>query len=183
MLDAIMENFFITIEKLEDSMEELTIEAKTNYKADIIAKVEQFRETLNYLKRSILPLKDALYNLKNVEEDDEYEGIGKTSYAFFGRLHQKSLELLDQVEYDLNSLESVSNYHYSAQSQRMNQIMKTLTIYSVIFMPITFIVGVYGMNFDNMPELHTENGYYFALAVMAFITIVMIIYFKKKDWF
>ena len=124
-----------------------------------------------------------MFNLKNVEEDDEYEGIRKTSYTFFTRLYQKSLELLDQVEYDLNSLESVSNYHYSAQSQRMNQIMKTLTIFSVIFMPITFIVGVYGMNFDNMPELHTEDGYYVALGVMVVITIIMIIYFKKKDWF
>lgn len=183
MLDAIMENFFITIEKLEDNIEDLTIEAKTNYKSDVIAKVEKIRENLSYLKRSITPLKEALYNLKSVEEDDEYEGIRRTSYTFFGRLHQKSLELLDQVEYDLNSLESVSNYHYSAQSQRMNQIMKTLTIYSVIFMPITFIVGVYGMNFDNMPELHAQNGYYIILGIMIAITIVMIIYFKVKDWF
>ncbi len=183
MLDAIMENFFITLEKMEDNIEELIIEAKTNYKADIIAKVEKLRETLSYLKRSITPLKDALYNLKSVEEDDEYEGIRQTSYTFFTRLHQKSLELLDQVEYDLNSLESVSNYHYSAQSQRMNQIMKTLTIYSVIFMPITFIVGVYGMNFDNMPELHAQNGYYMIVGLMIVITLVMIIYFKVKDWF
>ncbi|KAF2516273.1 magnesium/cobalt transporter CorA [Flavobacterium salilacus subsp. salilacus] len=183
MLDAIMENFFITIEKMEDNIEALIIEAKTNYKADIIAKVEKLRETLSYIKRSITPLKDALFNLKNVEQDDVYQGIRKTSYTFFARLHQKSLELLDQVEYDLNSLESVSNYHYSAQTQRMNQIMKTLTIYSVIFMPITFIVGVYGMNFDNMPELHTENGYYVIISVMVAITLIMVIYFKIKDWF
>jgi magnesium transporter len=65
----------------------------------------------------------------------------------------------------------------------MNQIMKTLTIFSVIFMPLTFIVGVYGMNFDNMPELRTENGYYWVLAIMGFTAVCMIIYFKKKDWF
>lgn len=183
MLDAIMENFFITIEKFEGNIEELGAEAKKNYKADIIAKVEKLRENLSYLKRSILPLKDALYNLKNIQDDDQYEGIHKTSRSYFARLYQKSLELLDQVDYDLNSLESVSNYHYSAQSQRMNQIMKTLTIFSVIFMPITFIVGVYGMNFENMPELHTENGYYYALGAMALITMVMVIYFKIKDWF
>jgi magnesium transporter len=183
MLDAIMENFFITIEKFEGSIEELATEAKKNYKADIIAKVEKLRENLSYLKRSVLPLRDALYNLKDIEDDDQYEGIHKTSRAYFARLYQKSLELLDQVDYDLNSLESVSNYHYSAQSQRMNQIMKTLTIFSVIFMPITFIVGVYGMNFDNMPELHSQNGYYYALGAMALITVVMVIYFKVKDWF
>ncbi|AXG75273.1 magnesium and cobalt transport protein CorA [Flavobacterium arcticum] len=183
MLDAIIENFFITIEKYEGSIEQLTLEAKTNYKADIITKVERMREDLNYLKRAISPLKEALYNLRNAEEDGEFEVINVNSYTFFTRLHHKSLELLDQVEYDLNSLESISNFHYSAQGQRMNEIMKTLTIYSAIFMPITFIVGVYGMNFENMPELHAENGYYIILGLMIVITVVMIIYFKVKDWF
>lgn len=183
MLDAIIENFFITIEKYEERIEKLTIEAKTNYKADIITKVEKIREDLNYLKRAINPLKEALYNIRNVEEDADFQVINKSSYAFFARLHHKSMELLDQVEYDLNSLESISNFHYSAQGQRMNEIMKTLTIYSVIFMPITFIVGVYGMNFENMPELHTQYGYYVALGAMAVITVIMVIYFKLKDWF
>ena len=84
---------------------------------------------------------------------------------------------------DYLRLDSASNFHFSAQSQRMNQIMKTLTIFSVIFMPLTFIVGVYGMNFDNMPELHEKDGYYWALGIMVFIAICMTIYFKKKDWF
>lgn len=183
MLDAVMENFFITIEKYEDRVEDLAIEAKSNYEAGFIAKIEKNRENLNYLKRSINPLKESLYNLKTVEEDEEYHIILKTSRMYFARLHQKSLELLDHIEYNLNSLESVSNFHYSAQSQRMNEIMKTLTIFSVIFMPITFIVGVYGMNFDNMPELHTQNGYFIVLAVIVVIATVMTIYFKSKKWF
>ena len=61
--------------------------------------------------------------------------------------------------------------------------MKTLTIVSVIFMPLTFVVGVYGMNFDNMPEIHTQNGYYVVMVVMSVIALLMIAYFKKKDWF
>lgn len=183
MLDAIMENFFVTIEKYEEEIEAITVKARNNYKADVIAETEKIRENLNYIKWSVYPLKEALLDLKSVESDEAFEAIRKSSYAFFGRLHQKSMEMLDKAEQDLNSLESVSNYHYAAQSQRMNQIMKTLTIFSVIFMPITFIVGVYGMNFDNMPELHTENGYYIALGIMVVITVGMIIYFKVKDWF
>lgn len=183
MLDAIMENFFVTIEKHEDRIEALGVEAKNNYEPDFIARIEKSRENLNYLKRSINPLREALYNLKNVEEDEEYQNINKPNHTFFARLHQKSLELLDQVEYDLNTLESASNFHFSAQSQRMNQIMKTLTIFSVIFMPITFIVGVYGMNFGNMPELRHPNGYFITWGVMAFIAIGMVIYFKNKKWF
>lgn len=183
MLDAVMENFFITIEKYEDRIEDLAIEAKNNYDAGFIANIEKNRENLNYLKRSINPLKESLYNFKAVEEDEEYHVVLKSSRMYFARLHQKSLELLDHIEYNLNSLESVSNFHYSAQNQRMNQIMKTLTIFSVIFMPVTFIAGIYGMNFDNMPELHTKNGYFIALAVMVVIATVMTGYFKSKKWF
>lgn len=183
LLDAIMENFFITIERFEDRVEALH-DGKVSNRSDFISGIEKSRDELNYIKRSVTPLRDALYNLKSTkDEDEEYETIRKSSHTYFARLHQKCLEMLDQVDYDLTSLESASNFHFSAQSQRMNQIMKTLTIFSVIFMPLTFIVGVYGMNFDNMPELRTENGYYWVLASMAFIAICMTIYFKKKDWF
>lgn len=182
MLDAIMENFFMTIERYEDDIEKLA-DTKSNYKSDFIAAIEKHRDDLNYLKRSITPLREALNNLKSVKEDEEIETIRKSTHTYFARLHQKCLEMLDQIEYDLVSLDSASNFHFSAQSQRMNQIMKTLTIFSVIFMPLTFIVGVYGMNFDNMPELRTENGYYWVWTTMIIITICMVYYFKRKDWF
>ncbi|MFD2603587.1 magnesium/cobalt transporter CorA [Flavobacterium suzhouense] len=183
MLDAIMENFFVTIERFEDKVEALH-DGKISGGENFITGIEKSRDELNYIKRSINPLRDALYNLKSAkDEDDEYETIRKSTHVFFARLHQKCLEMLDQIDYDLTSLDSASNFHFSAQSQRMNQIMKTLTIFSVIFMPLTFIVGVYGMNFDNMPELRTENGYFWVWGIMVFTTICMVIYFKKKDWF
>ncbi|RZJ76156.1 MAG: magnesium/cobalt transporter CorA [Flavobacterium sp.] len=183
MLDAIMENFFITIENYEDSIEELSVQSKTKHQKDFIVNIERIRENLHYLKRSITPLREALYNLKSVKEDEEFENITKSNHTFFARLHQKCLELLDQIEYDMTSLDSASNFHFASQSQRMNQIMKTLTIFSVIFMPLTFIVGVYGMNFDNMPELRTENGYYIVWGVMLFIAFGMAVYFRRKRWF
>lgn len=183
MLDAIMENFFITIERFEDRVEALH-DGKITGKSDFITGVEKSRDELSYIKRAINPLRDALYNLKSSkDEDDDYDTIRKPTEAYFARLHQKCLEMLDQIDYDLTSLESASNFHFSAQSQRMNQIMKTLTIFSVIFMPLTFIVGVYGMNFDNMPELRTANGYFWVWGIMIVTTIGMVIYFKKKDWF
>jgi magnesium transporter len=183
MLDAIMENFFITIERFEDKIEKLMTEAKSESERNFIPGIERNRDNLNYLKRSINPLREALYNLKSIEEDEEYDVINKPNHTFFARLHQKSLELLDQIEYDLTALDSVSNFYFAAQGQRMNQIMKTLTIFSVIFMPLTFIAGVYGMNFDNMPELRTDNGYFITLVAMAVIGIAMTIYFKRKHWF
>ncbi|HRZ32383.1 MAG TPA: magnesium/cobalt transporter CorA [Flavobacterium sp.] len=183
MLDAVMENFYITIEKYEELIEQLQIESKVNEKQDVLVRIEKCREDLNYLKRSIIPLKDSLYNLKSIQDDDDFNGIEKSNFTFFARLHQKSLELLDQIDYDMNSLDSSSSFYFSAQSHRMNEIMKTLTIVSVIFIPLTFIVGVYGMNFENMPELKKPNGYFFTLAGMFILVMGMIFYFKRKKWF
>lgn len=183
MLDAIMENFYITIENYEDRIEALMVEAKSNHRQDVLVRIENNRENLNYLKRAIIPLRDALFSLKSFQDDNEYDGIEAANYTFFARLHQKCLELLEQIDYDLNSLDSASHFHFSAQSQRMNEIMKTLTVVSVIFMPLTFIVGVYGMNFDYMPELRWKYGYFEVLTLMFLLVVGMLIYFKKKKWF
>ncbi len=183
MLDAVMENFYITIEKYEDIIEHLQIEAKTNESQDVLIRIEKCGEDLNYLRRSIIPLKDSLFNLKSMKDDNDFNGIEKSNYTFFSRLYQKSLELLDQVDYDISSLESASSFYFSAQGHRMNEIMKTLTIVSVIFIPLTFIVGVYGMNFENIPELKAPNGYFITLGAMLLLVLVMIYYFKRKKWF
>lgn len=183
MLDAIMENFFITLENYEGRIEDIVSRSKVNPKLDIITDIEKTKDNLVFLKRAIMPLRDALFSLKSARDEDEYETIRKYSHTFFARLHQKCLELLDQMEYDLASLDSASNFHFSAQSQRMNQIMKTLTIFSAIFLPLTFIVGIYGMNFEHMPELESQNGYYIVWGIMGAIALAMVIYFKKKDWF
>lgn len=183
MLDAIMENFYITIENYEDRIEALMVESKTNHRQEILVRIENNRENLNYLKRAIIPFRDALFSLKSFQDDNEYDGIESVNYTFFARLHQKCLELLEQIDYDLNSLDSASHFHFSAQSQRMNEIMKTLTVVSVVFIPLTFVVGIYGMNFDNMPELRWKYGYFEVLAGMFLLVVGMIIYFKKKKWF
>ena len=183
LLEAVMENFYITIESNETAIEQLMIEAKNNHKSVVLEMIERERESLSFLKRAIIPLRDALFNLKSIRQDEEFDGIEEVNYTFFARLHQKSLEILEQIEYDINTLESASNIFFSSQSQRMNQIMKTLTIFSVIFMPLTFIVGVYGMNFENMPELKSENGYFIVLGVMFLTVVGMVYYFKRKHWF
>jgi magnesium transporter len=182
MLDAVMENFYITIEKYEELIDQLQTESKVNEKQDVLVRIEKCREDLNYLKRSIIPLKDSLYNLKSIQDDDDFNGIEKSNFTFFARLHQKSLELLDQIDYDMNSLDSSSSFYFSAQSQRMNEIMKVLTVVSSIFIPLTFIAGVYGMNFDVMPELRHPSGYFVCLATMAMIAMGMVVYVKRNRW-
>lgn len=183
LLDAVMENFYITIEDEEDNIEELIDMTKKGADPIILEKIENHRDNFNFLKRSIVPLRDSLYYLKTIKDDDTNELIQKDTFNFFIRLHQKSLELLEQIESDMSSLESASNFYFSEQSRKMNEIMKTLTIISAIFIPLTFIVGVYGMNFDYMPELRTRNGYFVVMGCMFLLVIALIIYFKKRRWF
>lgn len=183
LLEAIMENFFITLEHFEETIESLISESKISDKQNILVDIEKNRDNLNFIKKSLTPFRDALFNLKSIHDDDEFDGIDKANYSFFARLHQKSLEIIEQIDYDINSLESASNFYFASQSHKMNEIMKILTAVSVIFMPLTFVAGIYGMNFENMPELHWKYGYFEVLAGMALLFIIMVFYFKRKNWF
>ena len=183
LLDAIIENFYITIEKEEDKVETLIDISKSSNDKNVLEQIEKHRDNFNFLKRSIVPLRDSLYSIKGMKEDEALNVIEKVNYTYFDRLHQKCLELLEQIEYDLTKLESASNFYFSAQSHKMNEVMKTLTVVSVFFMPLTFVVGVYGMNFDNMPELHWKYGYFIIMGLMIILLAGMIIYFKKKKWY
>ena len=183
LLDAIMENFYITLESEEDNIEELIDLTKNSTDPIILEKIEKHRDNFNFLKRSIIPLRDSLYDIKSIKDDNVFNVIEAENFTFFTRLHQKSLELLEQIESDMSSLHSASDYYFSAQSHKMNEIMKTLTVVSAIFIPLTFIVGVYGMNFKYMPELEYENGYYIVVGMMVLIVLGMLFYFKRRRWY
>lgn len=183
LLDAIIENFYITIEAKENKIEELLALSKVSDDPFIMQDIEKAREIFHLLKRSVIPLRDALYTIKTIKDDDELNFIEPSNFVYFGRLHQKTLELIEQIEYDMNALDSASNFFYTAQSHRMNEVMKILTVISSVFMPLTFIAGIYGMNFDNLPELHWKYSYFFVLGIMFLIVLSMIYYFKKKKWF
>lgn len=183
LLDAVMENFYITLENEEDKVEELINLSKESTDPIILEKIEKHRDNFHFLKRSIIPLRESLYNIKSIKDDNVFNAIETENFTFFSRLHQKSLELLEQIDSDMSSLESASNFFFSAQTHKMNEIMKTLTIVSAIFIPLTFIVGVYGMNFENLPELKYQYGYQTVMGFMFLIVVGMIIYFKKRRWF
>lgn len=184
LMDSLTDSFFTTLDWIEDKVETVLLDAKTSYQKSILVQIEEYTQELQDIKRAIIPFREVLHNLILQHDRRESECIiSKSSMLFFGRLQYKANEILDQIEYNLNKLDSATNYFFSAQSNRMNEIMKVLTIVSVIFIPLTFIVGVYGMNFDNMPELKSVNGYYYTMAVMLIIVFVMLAYFKWKKWF
>jgi magnesium transporter len=183
LLDTIIENFFITIENEENKIETLINQIQQSTVHNALIHIEKHRDNFNFLKRSIIPLRDSLYSIKSIKDDNVFNVISDENFSFFDRLHQKTLEILDQIEYDLSTLDSASNFYFSNQSHKMNEVMKTLTVVSVIFMPLTFIVGVYGMNFKYMPELELQNGYYIVVGIMILLAIFMAVYFKWKKWF
>ncbi|EHO10066.1 magnesium/cobalt transporter CorA [Myroides odoratimimus] len=184
LLDSLMESYFVTLDLIEDNVEQILLEARTKYHKQILVSIEEYTQQLQEVKRAIIPLREVLYNLKTQHDKKNVESqISRNSIVFFDRLQYKSYEMLDQIDYNLNKLDSATNYYFSSQSNRMNEIMKVLTIVSVVFIPLTFIVGVYGMNFENMPELKTENGYFYTLWVMLGLVVLMISYFKWRKWF
>ncbi|SDH49228.1 magnesium/cobalt transporter CorA [Myroides phaeus] len=184
LMESLMDSFLTVLDVVEDGVEAVLIDAKTQYQRRTLVNIEGYTQELQDIKRAIIPLREVLYSLKTQHDKGNTDCIiSKSSMVFFERLQFKSVELLDQIEYNLNKLDSATNFFFSAQSNRMNEIMKVLTIVSVIFIPLTFIVGVYGMNFENMPELKFENGYYWTLGGMFALVIVMILYFKWRKWF
>lgn len=183
LLDAVIENFYITIEDEEDKLEEIMTLSKSSADPNVLIRIEKHRDNFNFLKRSIVPLRDSLTGIKSLKDDPICNVINKDSYVYFSRLHQKSLELLEQIESDMGMLESASNFFFSSQGHKMNEIMKTLTIVSAIFIPLTFIAGIYGMNFEYIPELQYHNGYFVIIGVMIVLVLGMIAYFKKIKWF
>jgi len=183
LLDAIMENFYITIENEEMKIDELINLTKNNAGPIVLERIEQHRDNFNFLKRAITPIRDSLYDIKSMKDDNVFNAIEEDNFSFFSRLHQKSLELLEQIDSDMSTLHSASDFYFSAQSHSMNEIMKTLTVVSAIFIPLTFIVGVYGMNFKHMPELEYEYGYYTVIGIMILMVMGMLFYFKKRHWF
>jgi magnesium transporter len=101
---------------------------------------------------------------------------------YFIELKDTCASLIDEIDAQTKMLEGVANLYFASQGQRMNEIMKVLTIVSAIFIPLTFIAGVYGMNFENMPELKMKNAYFVVVGVMIITGILLFLYFIKKGW-
>jgi magnesium transporter len=138
--------------------------------------VEKRKQELFNFKRATISLKDTIIKIEKIDIDG-------SDTKYFGELKEQTNNLISNIDFELQELESKINLIFSIQGHRLNEVMKTLTILSVIFIPLTFLAGIYGMNFVNIPELKSKNGYFLLLAVMAFVTVISVWYFKRKKWF
>jgi magnesium transporter len=134
---------------------------------------------LNFLRRNISPAKEVILTLSKLES----EFIFESTYLHFQELRDNINQATDSSDSYREILTDQLNLYHTSISTKLNDIMKFLTIFSVIFIPLTFIAGIYGTNFDNVPELHFRYSYYIMWAVMILVAFIMLIYFKKRNWF
>jgi magnesium transporter len=144
----------------------------------IFKEIEIEKRRLIELRKIVQPMRDVTMQLEHSESDL----LDQTNFYYFSNLKSSCLSALEEIDANKQILEGMSNLFYAAQGQRMNEIMKMLTVVSSLFIPLTFIVGVYGMNFDYMPELKWKSGYFIIWGIMLFVILGLMIYFTKKGW-
>jgi magnesium transporter len=174
ILDTVVDNYISTNETLLAQIEHVEHIILTNPTEGTLHRILALRKEVIDLKRGIDPLKEAI-NTMSREMDDE---INKYYRDLYDHIIYESENLSMYREMIVNLMD----LYHSTLSVKMNQVMKVLTIITTIFVPLTFIVGIYGMNFDNMPELHDTNGYFMVLGAMGLLVIGMLIYFRRKKW-
>lgn len=178
LLDSIVDNYFVTIEHFGDIIEELEIELLENPSDEILPRLHEVRRQASYLRRSVFPLRETVSRFEKLE----VSFMNKETKLFIRDLHDHTVQVIETVTVFKDAVGGLLDLYMSSVSNRMNNVMKVLTIVSTIFIPLTFIAGVYGMNFTNMPELEYKYGYLITMITMAILTLLMIFYFKRKKW-
>ena len=178
MLEAIIDNYYEVLEQITNTISELEVRILHNSKSETLKLIELQKRKLGELRKIVIPLKEATSQL----EKSHSSLIKKENHYYFTDLRENCLSVLEEIDSNKQILDGMTNLYYAIQGQKMNEIMKLLTIVSTIFIPLTFIVGVYGMNFKYMPELDYKYGYFITLFAMITLVISLIVYFRKNKW-
>ena len=179
LIDQLVDDYFPIIYQIEDRLNEIEDEEGHKTYGTLMNEVFGIRSDLLKLRRTIIPMRDLLYRIVNTNMMKS----DANRQAYFNDIYDHLLKLTEIVESNRDMTADLRDSYQTLNSNRMNAIMMTLTIVSTIFIPLTFIVGVYGMNFDNMPELHWKYGYFGVLIFMGLLVSGMLLWFKHKGWF
>jgi magnesium transporter len=178
LIDAVVDQYFPLSEELGESIESMEEEVLTAPSRDKLEKIHEFRQALAQLRRAVWPTREVLARLLR----DESGLIAEKTKPFLRDCLDHVLAIVDLLESYRDITSSFMDLYVSSLTMRTNEIVRVLTIISSIFIPLTFIVGLYGMNFTNMPELHWEFGYPAVVIIMLAVAIGMILFFKRKNW-
>jgi len=178
ILDLTVSNYFVVTEELDERIERLEIRLDREENKKLLEEIQELKKGLVYLKNAISPLKLALEELIR----SEHRLIKENTIPFLKDLAAQIQQVIEQMETQRAVLDSLREQFISMSSFRSNEIMKVLTIVATIFIPLTFITGLYGMNFDHIPELHLKYGYFGIWGVMILVTAGLLFYFRRKKW-
>jgi magnesium transporter len=178
LIDLVVDNYFVELEKFGDQVESLEDEVVANPSPQTLRDVHRFKNDMIMLRKSLWPLREVIARLERRESPLISESLGN----YFRDVYDHTIIAIDTVETYRDILSGMLDIYLSSMSNRLNSIMKVLTVIATIFMPLTFITSLYGMNFKNMPELQWEYGYFMVLGMVVVIALSMIEYFRRKHW-
>jgi magnesium transporter len=184
LIDAVVDNYYIVLEEIGEGIEALEDEVADQPKPESLATIRELRKKLILLRKAIWPLREVIGSLERMES----ELIQKSTEPYLRDLYEHSVQAIDSVETYRDMMATMLDLYHTGVSNRLNEIMKMLTIISTIFIPLGFLAGVYGMNFDtaagpfNMPELHWPFGYILFWSMAAAIGAGLLLYFRRKKW-
>ena len=179
LIDSIVDDYFLVLERLGETVECLEDELVVNPKRETLHGLHALKRDMIFLRKSVWPLREVISGLERAESPL----IQKTTGIFLRDVYDHTIQVIDNIETFRDMLSGMLDTYLSSLSNRMNEVMKVLTIIATIFIPLTFIAGVYGMNFKFMPELGWRWGYFLILGIMFAVGGLMLFYFKRKKWF
>jgi magnesium transporter len=178
LIDAVVDNYFLILERFAERIEAMEAELVSNPAPETLQKIHTLKRELIFLRRSVWPLREAISGLQRAES----RLIADSTEIYLRDVHDHTIQVIDTVESLRDMVSGMLDTYLSSVSNRMNEVMKVLTIIATIFIPITFIAGIYGMNFAFMPELGWRGAYFVVLGIMTAVSLAMIFYFKRKHW-
>jgi magnesium transporter len=179
LLDAIVDSCFLILETLGERIEETEQQLATNPTPETVQLIRKLKREMIILRKSVWPLREVVSGLERCES----ALIQESTDAYLRDVYDHTIQVMDTVESLRDMVSGMLDIYLSSISNRMNEIMKVLTIFAALFIPLTFVAGIYGMNFRYMPELGWHWGYPMILIVMASIAAGMLTYFRRKKWF
>jgi magnesium transporter len=178
LMDAIVDNYFTVLEKVGETIEEIEDAVVANPSPETLQVIHDLKRQMILLRKSVWPLREVISRLERWES----ELINESTDVFLRDLYDHTIQVIDAIETFRDMLSGMLDIYMSSVSNRMNEVMKVLTIIATIFLPLTLVAGIYGMNFRIMPELQWDWGYPFSLLIMFIVAMVMLVYFRRKKW-
>jgi magnesium transporter len=178
LIDAVVDHYFIVLEKFGERVESLEEELITNPIPETLQTIHHMKRELIFLRKSVWPLRELIGGL----ERGEYSLVDEKTTVFLRDVYDHTIQVIDMVETLRDMVSGMLDVYLSSVSNKMNEVMKVLTIIATIFIPLTFIAGIYGMNFEFMPELKWHWAYPIVWVIIIAIGITMLLYFKRKRW-